>query len=334
MRTLVLQAERVAPTNCTVLLTGETGVGKDVLARFIHSHSDRASKQLISVNCGALTETLFEAEFFGSQKGAYTGAHETRAGLLEAAHDSTLFLDEIGDMPTLMQVKLLRFLEEGTFRRVGSNHDRLVNTRVIAATNKDLQTAIHEGAFRADLYYRLNIISLAVPPLRERREEIPALIEDFLSMFRSRFRRPNLQVSHQARQSLYNYNWPGNIRELRNCLERACALSKEDLIEAEDLITYRIDNLKLISNREPSLATAPSRTLGLASPGTQAQPANSLQTLERAHIMNALTQNKGNRDRAAASLGISSRTLYRKLKQYSQLEQEAPTDVSDERVAC
>jgi len=325
MQTLITHATSVAPTDCTVLLTGETGVGKDVLARFIHLNSPRASEQLISVNCGALTETLFESEFFGAQKGAYTGASADRAGLLEAAHNSTLFLDEIGDMPALMQVKLLRFLEAGSFRRVGSNDDRIVDARVIAATNKNLQAAIHEGSFRADLYYRLNIISLAIPPLRERREEIPSLIETFLNSFRSRFRRPHLEFSHEALRSLYDYNWPGNIRELRNCIERACALSKEELSDTEQLLIHCNDNLQLVSSHTPSPPSSnPSRTIALASPSAHtSSSSSSLATLERAHITNALKQNHGNRDRAAAQLGISSRTLYRKLKRYEEIERKS-----------
>lgn len=331
MQMLVSQADAIGPTDCTVLLTGETGVGKDVLARYIHFRSARAAKKLIAVNCGALSEGLFESEFFGCQRGAYTGAHATRAGLLEAADGATLFLDEVGDMPPLMQVKLLHFLEQGSFRRVGSSDDRIVDVRVIAATNKDLPTAIREGTFRADLYYRLNIISLEVPPLRERREEIPALVEGFLTIFRSRFRRPHLNLSHEARRCLHDYNWPGNIRELRNCLERACALSNDDLIEVDRLIIHRNENLQLVTAhstpQEPVLHTP--RSLTLAPPHV---PGTSLAILERNHIMAALEQSNGNRNRAAALLDICPRTLYRKLRRY-KIELDASETITNERVA-
>lgn len=329
---LVSQADAIGPTDCTVLLTGETGVGKDVLARYIHFKSDRAAKNLIAVNCGALTETLFEAEFFGAQRGAYTGAHANRAGLLEAADGSTLFLDEVGDMPPLMQVKLLRFLDQGSFRRIGSNDDRIVNARVIAATNKDLHTTIREGTFRADLYYRLDTITLSVPPLRERREEIPALAESFLTVFRSRFRRPHLKLSHEARHRLNDYNWPGNIRELRNCLERACALAQQDVIEAEQLAINRNDNLQLvISNQEPPTLVQPKPVSAMPAPSATTHN-TSLESFERAHILKALEQTNGNREQAATILGISSRTLYRKLKQYGN-KRQANNTITNERVA-
>src|SRR5918997_813126 len=232
MRGLVQIAEAAARLDSTVILTGESGTGKDVLARFIHSRSARADSPLITINCGALPEALFESEFFGHEKGAFTGATAMKRGLIEAADGSTLFLDEIGDLPAPMQVKLLHFLEQGRFRRVGSTRDRASDVRIIAATNRRLAEDVRQGRFRTDLFYRLNVISLHVPPLRDRREDIPALIDHFLALYRERFQRPALTLSEEARRKLEAFNWPGNVRELRNAVERAAALSETDEIEA------------------------------------------------------------------------------------------------------
>src|SRR2546428_11822274 len=195
MAAVVTEAEAAAQGDSTVLLTGESGTGKDVLARFIHSKSQRAATPMIMVNCGALPETLFESEFFGHERGAFTGASSLRRGLLEAADGSTLFLDEIGDLPLPMQVKLLHFLEQGRFRRVGSTRDQNADVRVIAATNRNLPDEVERQRFRADLFYRLNVLSLQVPPLRERREDIPRFIDHFLEIYRQRFNRPKLDLS-------------------------------------------------------------------------------------------------------------------------------------------
>ena len=314
MAALVAQAESVARTDSTVLITGESGTGKDVLTRFIHSKSSRRATPLITVNCGALPETLFESEFFGHERGAFTGASTLRRGLLEAADGSTLFLDEVGDMPPQMQVKLLHFLEQGRFRRVGSTRDQSADVRVIAATNRHLAEEVEQKRFRADLYYRLNVISLHVPPLRERPEDIPKLIEHFLQIYRQRFNRPALKLSDGTRQLLQSHPWPGNVRELRNCLERAAALSTGDVIEADQIWT-------------PAVKAAGSGT-GEPEPGVSRNGSNShspsrvsalpstLEELEREHILRVLKESNENRERAAAILGISSRTLYRKLREY------------------
>jgi len=305
MAALVVQAETAARSDSTVLLTGESGTGKDVLARLIHSKSTRQSMPMITVNCGALPETLFESEFFGHERGAFTGASSLRRGLLEASDGSTLFLDEIGDMPLVMQVKLLHFLEQGRFRRVGSTRDQNADVRVIAATNRNLPQEVKRQRFRADLFYRLNVVSLHVPPLRERPEDIPALIDFFLDLYRKRFVRPNLDLSTEARQHLYSYAWPGNVRELRNCLERAAAISPSDTIE---------------TNQIPSLSSEPvGVAVHRAAQATEAIPqsaAVTLEELEREHILRVLNESDGNRERTAAILGISSRTLYRKLREY------------------
>jgi len=305
MTALLAEAEAAARTDSTVLLTGESGTGKDVLARYIHSKSARAASPMIMVNCGALPDTLIEAEFFGHERGAFTGASATRRGLLEAADSSSLFLDEIGDMPLLMQVKVLHFLEQGRFRRVGSTKDQNADVRIIAATNRNLPNEVERQSFRADLYYRLNVVSLHIPPLRERRNAIPHFIDHFLSHYRERFGRQSLDVSPAARERLQNYSWPGNVRELRNCLERAAALSQNDLLEPAQF---------------PFLAAADTRQKVPPQGHTSAAAANllsmSLEDIEREHILRILNDRNGNRERAAAILGISTRTLYRKLREY------------------
>jgi two-component system, NtrC family, response regulator AtoC len=300
MEGLVALAETAARADSTVVITGESGTGKDVLARFIHARSQRAETPMLAVNCAALPETLFESEFFGHERGAFTGATSTKRGLIEAADSSTLFLDEVGEMPLQTQVKLLRFLEEGCFRRVGSTRDREADVRVVAATNRNLAEDVTAGRFRADLFYRLNVISLHVPPLRHRRDDIPALVEHFLALFRERFNRPALDLSAEARARLAAHDWPGNVRELRNTLERAAALASDaDTIEADQLL----------------LPSAPRGAEGQTPAGTPPAPLT-LDQLERQHIIRVLEEQGGNRERAAAVLGISARTLYRKLREY------------------
>ncbi len=300
MEGLVALAETAARADSTVIITGESGTGKDVLARFIHAHSARKDSPMIAVNCAALPETLFESEFFGHERGAFTGATSTKRGLIEAADSSTLFLDEVGEMPQQTQVKLLRFLEEGRFRRVGSTRDRAADVRVITATNRNLAEDVTTGRFRADLFYRLNVISLHVPPLRHRREDIPPLVEHFLGTFRERFKRPALELSDEARASLAAYDWPGNVRELRNALERASALAVGDLLDAKHVLG---DKVRVSEAASSSASPAPATTL-------------TLEELERGHILRVLEDSGGNRERAAAILGISARTLYRKLREY------------------
>jgi DNA-binding NtrC family response regulator len=301
MAALVKQAEAAARTDSTVLLTGESGTGKDVLAQFIHARSSRSSGPMITVNCGALPETLIESEFFGHERGAFTGATATRRGLLEAADGSSLFLDEIGDLPLMMQVKVLHFLEQGRFRRVGSTRDQNADVRIIAATNRNLTAEVEQQTFRADLYYRLNVVSLHIPPLRERRDAIQRFIDHFVNHYRQRFKRPNLDLSPAARELLQNYSWPGNVRELRNCLERAAALSQDELLE-------------------PAQFPFPSASKVVRSAGPVALSVDlltmTLEDLEREHILRILNDRNGNRERAAALLGISTRTLYRKLREY------------------
>jgi two-component system, NtrC family, response regulator AtoC len=302
MRAIVGMAEQAARLDSTVVITGESGTGKDVLASYIHARSPRAEQPMIRVNCGALPEHLFESEFFGHERGAFTGATVTKRGLIEAADGSTLFLDEIGELAAPMQVKLLHFLEQGRFRRVGSTRDRSADARIIAATNRRLAEDVQQGRFRADLFYRLNVISLHVPPLRERREDVPALVSHFLALFRERFNRPALSLSEEARRRLAAHDWPGNVRELRNALERAAALSTADVLEADQVLP------------EPAAREGG----GAASPDAPAPPLHppTLEEIERRHIFRVLEETNGNRERAAAVLGISARTLYRKLREY------------------
>ncbi len=297
MKKIFSQSEIVARTDTTLLITGESGTGKDVLARWIHSCSQRADLPFVSINCGALPENLFESEFFGYEKGSFTGANSQKIGLIESADNSTLFLDEIGEMPLSMQVKLLHFLENGSFRRVGANRDRKTDVRVIAATNRPLEEDVKDGKFRADLYYRLNIIAFHLPPLRERLEDIPELIEYFLDSLRTRFKRPNLAFSESAKQILSIHKWYGNIRELRNTLERAVVLSPSDLVDE----IYGLND-------------------SLESKSKESVPAQSdelipLEEIERRHILHVLSAVDGKREKAASILGITSRTLYRKLKE-------------------
>ncbi len=298
MKRIFAQAELVAKTDTTLLITGESGTGKDVLARWAHAASPRSKHPLISVNCGALPENLFESEFFGHEKGSFTGASGQKIGLIEAADGSTLFLDEIGDMPLSMQVKLLHFLENGSFRRVGATKDNAVDVRVIAATNRPLEDDVNEGKFRADLYYRLNIVSFHIPPLRERRSDIPALVEFFLEKFRQKFHRPDLRLSEGARMEIENHRWSGNIRELRNTLERAVVLSPNDLISE---IFGSGQNERKIENQKQ------------AKPNSVLLP---LAEVEKRHIQHVLEQVNGKREKAAAILGITARTLYRKLNEF------------------
>jgi len=268
----------------------------------------RATMPIITVNCGALPDTLLESEFFGHERGAFTGATSLRRGLLEAADGSTLFLDEIGDLPLPMQVKFLHFLEQGRFRRVGSTRNQSADVRVIAATNRDLTAGVQRQQFRADLFYRLNVVSLHVPPLRARPEDIPKLVDHFLELYRRRFNRPKLDLSSEARESLQTYSWPGNVRELRNYLERAAAISPSDIIEADQILGF--DQINLGGDR------------GRAAGASQPVPV-SLEELEREHIQRVLRESDGNRERAAAILGISSRTLYRKLREYEHNTQSS-----------
>jgi transcriptional regulator with GAF, ATPase, and Fis domain len=249
---------RVAPTDATVLIHGESGSGKEVIAKAIHHASPRARGSFVAINCAALPETLLESELFGHVKGAFTGAATNKKGLFEEAHGGTLLLDEIGEMPPSLQAKLLRTLQSGEIRPVGSTHAITIDARVLAATNRDLAQMIRQGGFREDLFYRLNVIPVTLPPLRERREDIPLLAEHFLARFAERQNRV-LRLSPATMERLLRYPWPGNVRELENAMERGAILAQADTIEPDDLPPHVTASLTLGPRAEPRVASDPGR---------------------------------------------------------------------------
>jgi two-component system response regulator AtoC len=285
-------AERVASSDSTVLVHGESGVGKELVARVIHDWSTRAEQPFVVIDCTSLQETLLESELFGHERGAYTSATALKHGLFEVADSGTILLDEIGELSPAIQAKLLRVLETGTFRRVGGNKSIQVDVRVIAATNRDLQRLVEEDHFRRDLFFRLHVVSIEVPPLRDRREDIPVLARHFMEKAR-RSDGEQMQISAEALQALIAYSWPGNIRELQNAIERTALLADGAEIMVSDL---------------PE-AIQPSADDG----GPGESPLHSLRDAERAHIVRVLQQVDGHRGQAAAVLGISERQLYRKI---------------------
>ena len=295
MRKLLDLARRIAKVDSTLLVTGESGTGKERVARLVHEASARADGPFIAVNCGAITETLLESELFGHVRGAFTGAVAERAGLFEAANGGTLLLDEVGEVSAGMQVKLLRVLQEREIRRVGDSLSRPIDVRVIAATNRDLALEMAEGRFRKDLYYRLNVVELHVPALRERREDILPLARTLLAEAATRLNRPGPGLSPKAADYLLRYPWPGNVRELENAMERAVALGQANLTEPGDL-------------PEEVRQAAPLPVLTL--------PVKALGEIEREYILTVLELNGGNQARTAGQLGIGSATLYRKLRRY------------------
>ena len=291
-------AESVADSQSTIMIRGESGTGKEVFARYIHSLSDRSENRFVSLNCAALPENLLESELFGHKKGAFTGAESDKEGLFVAASGGTFFLDEVGEMAPATQVKLLRVLQQREVVPVGSTDPVQVDVRLIAATNRDLEQDIQEGRFREDLYYRLNVISLELPPLRDRTDDIPLLAEFFLERLAEDRDEEPRKVSEDALEVLAGYPWPGNVRELENVLERAVVLTDRGAIKPGDLPD------KLTEPRpEPVVQDKP--------------PANpSLEVIERAYIEHVLRAEDGNRTRAAETLGIDPSTLYRKIKRY------------------
>jgi DNA-binding NtrC family response regulator len=294
MQEVLELAGRVAPLDTTVLVYGESGTGKEFIVRLIHDQSPRATGPFISINCAALTETLLESELFGHVRGAFTGAVRDKAGLFEVAGNGTLFLDEIGEVAPTIQAKLLRALQEREIRRVGAERNIKVNARVVAATNRDLRAAVDTGTFREDLYFRLGAFVITVPPLRERREDIPSLVHDFLGRAAARVKKDVKTVSADAMTALMNYSWPGNVRELEHAIERAVIVARGESVKVRELPPE-------ISQKTRLRATDDSLDL-------QAQ--------ERAMIERALERFRGNRRQAADALKISTVTLWRKMKQY------------------
>ena len=291
---------QVAPTRATVVITGESGTGKELIAKAIHQLSPRAKSRMVAVHCAALSATLLESELFGHEKGAFTGAHERRIGRFEEAQGSTLFLDEIGEIDPSLQVKLLRFLGERTFERVGSNKTLNADVRLIAATNRNLSELVQTGKFREDLFFRLRVVEIRLPPLRERAGDIPLLCRSFMREFATEHGRPIQELSPEAIDALARYAWPGNVRELRSEIERAVVLSQGPRIELRNLSS---------ALRTPSAATPGSNGPGL-SPGLTVQEA------EKQLIIRALEETRGSRTKAAKKIGISRRTLHRKLHEY------------------
>jgi transcriptional regulator with GAF, ATPase, and Fis domain len=349
MQEIVDVVQQVAPTDITVLITGESGVGKEVIARALHNASRRAHKPMVTVNCGAIPEGLIESELFGHEKGSFTSAVETRKGLFEIADGGTVFLDEIGEMPLATQVKLLRVLETGEYMRVGSSTLRRADVRVIAATNKDLAYEVQQKRFRPDLYFRLRSVNIALPPLRNRREDIPLFVERFVKEITEKNGITFEGFTDDATQVLMDYHWPGNVRELKNTLESMIILENGRRLSGDDVRRYlhgdqfhRLDrNLPMVVNKSVEQAEREliyralidlkneivnlKATIGVPTrqPVAAIEDAHesgngslSLNAMERRMIIKALERNNGNRRLAAKDLNISERTLYRKIKEY------------------
>lgn len=309
MKRVMSLTMRAAERDCPVLITGETGTGKELIARSLHNYSPRRNKPFVAVNCAALPDTLLESELFGHEKGAFTGAVERRIGKFELADGGTLFLDEIGDMSPSAQAKLLRVLQEGEIQRLGSNKIIKVNVRVVAATNKTLEQEVEKGNFRQDLYYRIRVLELVLPPLRERRSDIPVLAQYFLEQLRHRFPTPVKTIHPDTMQCLLAYHYPGNVRELRNIIERALVLATGEVLLPEHLPAEVLEAAKL--------AEPPTSASERPSQAAQKATGNlSLADIERDHILRVLEMVQGNKVKAASILGISRTTLYEKLKEY------------------
>jgi DNA-binding NtrC family response regulator len=295
---------RAAPSHSTVLIMGESGTGKELIARAIHEHSTRAGHSFVAVDCGALTETILASELFGHTRGAFTGAVSDKKGVFEEAQGGTCFLDEIGNLNLNTQSKLLRVLQEHEIKRVGSTKAIKIDARVIAATNKNLEELVKRGEYRDDLFYRLNVVTIRVPPLRERREDIPALARHFLRKYEPESGKKGVAISHEAMQRLTAYSWPGNVRELENVIERAIVLSREAVITPEDLPAE-------IRNRAGENTPAPTHNEALV-----VSDLPSLDEVKRRYLHYVLSRCSGNMSRAAKTLNIDRRSLYRMLLRY------------------
>ncbi len=306
MKSLLETLAMVSPSDATVLLMGESGTGKEVVANAIHHNSARAGQSFIKVSCAALPETLLESELFGHEKGAFTGATDRREGRFQLAHRGTIFLDEVGEMSLPVQTKLLRVLQEKEFEPLGGVRTVKVDIRLVTATNRDLENEVKEGRFREDLYYRLNVVPIVLPPLRERKEDIPPLADHFLAIYREKNRKSVKGISGKALDLLVRYDWPGNIRELENCIERAVIMAREESIVPADF-PPQIRMLSVEGERE----------------GFDIPYGISLDEMERALIVKTLAETDGNRTKTAEILGINRRTLQNKLKQYALDTQDA-----------
>jgi two-component system, NtrC family, response regulator AtoC len=314
MHDVMRMVSKLKDTRTPVLISGESGTGKELVARAIHFHGALARTPFVAVDCGALVPTLMESEMFGYERGAFTGATKSKAGLFQAAHGGTIFLDEIGELPLEMQAKLLRVLQEKEVRPVGSNDRITVEVRVVAATNRDLEAAYRAGTFRKDLYFRLNVVTVHLPPLRDRRADIPTLVHHFLNRFA-----PNehLQVTAAAMKSLLQYEWPGNVRELENCIARAVTLGDHQIIDVKDL--------------PPAIRTEQPLKYSGDSQDAASLSTTALAEMERMTILRVFEQANGDKALAGKMLGISRATLYHKLKRYNIAlrESEAETAAQD-----
>ena len=298
MNRLFARIEKAAPTNATLMILGESGTGKELAARAIHQLSNRAQFTFLPVNCAAIPESLAEAELFGAEKGSFTGANTTRLGKFEAANNGTIFLDEIGELPLLLQSKLLRFMQEGTITRVGSNTELKLNVRVVAATNRNLLEEVEKGTFREDLYYRLNVIPVKIPPLRQRQEDVPLLIKHFLTYFCSQSSYEKKTFSSSALKLLLKYPWPGNVRQLRNSIERLVLLSMNEVISKED-----IEELELIDKDTKHIYMLPEQGL-------------QWEEHEKECLLQALSHCNNNRTQAAKLLGLGYKAFLYRLEKY------------------
>ena len=304
------RCERVGKTDATALLTGESGVGKDIFAKRIHELSNRANKPYVAINCAAIPETLLESTLFGHEKGAFTGATKTSPGKFEQANGGTLFLDEIGEMPLELQAKLLRVLQDKVIERLGSRESIACDVRIVTATNKDLQARVAEGKFREDLYFRIAVFPIRIPGLRERAGDVLPLAESFLRRYGKTMGRTDSSLSKSSKALLQNYTWPGNVRELENAIQRALLLSDNPVIEPADLELDDISGTKIALNQSVSSASV------VNAPQTGPEGGSDISSLERDHILKVLAQVNGNRKKAVSVLGISERALRYKLKAY------------------
>ncbi len=302
MRDVIERLKRIAPTNASVLIQGETGTGKELVAQSIHQNSPRKNKAFVALNCAALSENILESELFGHVKGAFTDASTDRVGKFEYAHGGTMFLDEVGDMPMATQIKLLRVLENGEITRVGSNDPIKVNVRILSATNRNLEDSIEAGAFRSDLYHRLKVVTIRLPTLVERSQDIPVLIDHFVKQFARRHEKQIRGVTPAARRRLLAYDWPGNVRQLRNVVESMVVVDFDGLLDADDLPEELAEP---VEPAEPPSGTSLAALVG-----------KPLVEIERLFIAETLRGTGGNREDASQMLGIGERTLYRKIKEY------------------
>ncbi len=310
MKKVIDQLKHVSNTNTTVLILGESGTGKELVARALHQNSDRKNKPFVPVNISALPESILESELFGHEAGSFTGAMSKRIGKFEYANGGTLFLDEVGEMPVDTQIKLLRVLEGRKITRVGSNDEVDVNVRLVAATNADLKESVASGKFREDLYFRLNVVRITLPPLRERVADIPLLIDHFRKLLADIHGREVPNLSRAARHALVTYDWPGNIRQLRNVIESMLVSDIDGLLDVDDLP----------EEIRPAPGSIPETELGEMAFGADQLIGKKLEEVEKFYIQRALEVSKGNREEAATLLGIGERTLYRKIKEYQLKE--------------